>query len=85
MKKREVPPTVTSNKNISTDLKNFEDSKPFNFNAELKRLKRKIKYLEQKCILDGFLSAEEFMEITRKVQQLMIKASKNHQNGGNQQ
>ena len=84
MKKREVPPTVTSNKNISTDLKNFEDSKPFNFNAELKRLKRKIKYLEQKCILDGFLSAEEFMEITRKVQQLMIKASKNHQNGGYQ-
>ncbi|TRZ51065.1 MAG: hypothetical protein D4S01_05585 [Dehalococcoidia bacterium] len=84
MKKREVPPTATSYKNISTDLKNFEDSKPFNFNRELKRLRRKVKYLEQKCILDGWVSAEEFMEITRKVQQLMIKATETNQNRGNQ-
>ena len=76
----------TSKIDLSTFDKNLGyHPKPFTFNVEFKRLKRKIKHLEEKCILDGWISAEEFIEITRKFQHLMIKATETNQNGGNQQ
>ena len=85
LKKREVPPLTTSKKDLSTNNKNLRyHPKTFNFNTEFKRLKRKVKHLEEKCILDGWISGEEFFEITRKFQQLMFKASRTNQKNGNE-
>ena len=75
----------TSKKDFSTSDINLEEHpKTFNFNREFKRLKNKIKYLESKCAHDGFLTSEEFLEIARKFQHLMMKASGSNHNGDDQ-